>query len=257
MIKLVDFFEGLEKEKIVSIFETDLPWDALKNLKSFLNDIVPPLPKKILLRCPLPETVLLTGEGEVIPLKELEFREEGYYFKGERVEGAILMAGAFFGSEKIFFEKGVKVEPFAMIEGPAYFSQNTEIRQGAYVRGSLYTGVGCVVGHTTEVKNSIFLAQAKAAHFAYVGDSILGAQVNLGAGTKLANLKFNKKEIVLNIEGETIKTGLRKFGAVLGDGCQTGCNSVLQPGTVLGKSSFVFPGRVAGPGFFGPFTKIK
>ncbi|QER42789.1 glucose-1-phosphate thymidylyltransferase [Thermodesulfobacterium sp. TA1] len=257
MIKLVDFFEDLVKEKIASLFEGSYPWEALKALKTFLNDIVPSLPKEVPLNLPLPETLLLTEEGEVLSFKELEKGEDGFYFKGEKVEGALLMAGAFLSSEKIYFEKGVKVEPFAIIQGPAYFSQGTEVRQGAYVRGSVYTGVGCVIGHTTEVKNSIFLSQAKAAHFAYVGDSILGAQVNLGAGTKLANLKFNKKEIIFTIEGEVIKTGLKKLGAILGDGCQTGCNSVLQPGTILGKFSFVFPARVAGPGFFGPFTKIK
>ena len=114
-----------------------------------------------------------------------------------------------------------------------------------------------MIGHTTEVKNSIFFSEAKAAHFAYVGDSILGKNVNLGAGTKLANLKFTKKEIVIEYEGEKYKTGLKKFGAIIGDGAQTGCNSVLQPGTLLGKRSFVFPAKVAGPGVFPPESKIK
>ncbi len=249
------FFEKIE-EKITPIFKSDFPWDSLKLLKEFLNDTVEVLPSNFPVNSPVQESFLLVEE-EIIPLKELEKTEEGFFYKGELVEGALIHAGAVFLSKKIKFEKGVIVEPFAYVNGPAYFSEKTQIRHGAYVRGSVYTGKGAVIGHTTEVKNSIFMAEAKAAHFAYVGDSILGKNVNLGAGTKLANLKFTKKEIILKYQEETYKTGLRKFGAILGDESQTGCNSVLQPGTVLGKRSFVFPAKTAGPGIFPPRTKIK
>jgi bifunctional N-acetylglucosamine-1-phosphate-uridyltransferase/glucosamine-1-phosphate-acetyltransferase GlmU-like protein len=256
-LEITSFFENLEEEKIVDLFNSDYPWDALKKLKEYLSDIIPELPERIPLKTPLPESIFITIEKEIIPLKELEMNEGEYYFKGEKIEGAILYAGAILMDRKVFFEKGVVVEPCAMISGPAYFSEGTQIRHGAYVRGSVYTGKKAVIGHTTEVKNSIFFSLAKAAHFAYVGDSILGKDVNLGAGTKLANLKFLKKEIVFSLEGEYIHTGLKKFGAILGDKAQTGCNAVLQPGTVLGKKSFVFPGKVAGPGIFPPGTKIK
>lgn len=134
--------------------------------------------------------------------------------------------------ELIFIGKGTVIEPGAYIKGPCVIGENCSIRQGAYIRGDLIAGDRCVIGHDTEVKNSIFLNEANAAHFAYVGDSILGNKVNLGAGTKLANLRFDHEEIVI----EKIRTGRKKLGAILGDGTQTGCNSVANPGTVTGKN---------------------
>lgn len=251
------FFESFREEKIAGLFEKFFLWEVLKVLKDYLHETVPSLPRGFPLKNPLSEGILLTEGGEIIPLKELERMGEEFYLKGERVEGALLEAGAVIVNEKVYFEKGVRVEAFSYIKGPAFFSEKTQIRHGAYVRGGVYTGKNCVIGHTTEVKNSIFFREAKAAHFAYVGDSILGSKVNLGAGTKLANLKFTKKEVNFYLEGNLIKTGLRKLGAILGDNCQTGCNVVLQPGTLLGKGCIVFAGKVAGPGFFEPFTKIK
>jgi bifunctional N-acetylglucosamine-1-phosphate-uridyltransferase/glucosamine-1-phosphate-acetyltransferase GlmU-like protein len=256
-ISLDLFFENLKEEKIAELFQNVLPWEPLKKLKDFLLEMIPELPKDIPIGLPLPESLILTENKEVIPLKECEICEEEYYFKGERLEGAVLQAGAVLTGRKIFFEKNIIVEPFSVISPPAYFSKGTQIRHGAYIRGSVYTGEKAVIGHTTEVKNSIFLSSAKAAHFAYIGDSILGKDVNLGAGTKLANLKFNKKNITLVINNEIINTGLKKLGAILGDKCQTGCNSVLQPGTLLGKESYVYPGKTCGPGYFPPGTKIK
>ena len=256
-ISLDLFFENLEREKIAELFKNALPWEPLKLLKTYLLDIVPELPKDIPIGIPIPENLFLTSEGEVIPLKDLEIYNEEYYLKGEKIKGAILKAGALLTGKKIFFEKDVIVEPFSLISPPAYFSQGTQIRHSSYIRGSVYTGEKVVIGHTTEVKNSIFFSSAKASHFAYVGDSILGNNVNLGAGTKLANLKFSKTIITLVINDETVNTGLKKLGAILGDSCQTGCNSVLQPGTLLGKRSYVYPGKVCGPGYFLPGTKIK
>jgi bifunctional N-acetylglucosamine-1-phosphate-uridyltransferase/glucosamine-1-phosphate-acetyltransferase GlmU-like protein len=256
-ISLDLFFENLENEKIAELFKNALPWEPLKFLKTYLLDTVPELPKKIPIGIPIPESLFLTSEGEVIPLKDLEIYNDEYYFKGEKIKGAILKAGAFLTGKKIFFEEEVIVEPFSLIFPPAYFSKGTQIRHSSYIRGSVYTGEKVVIGHTTEVKNSIFFSSAKASHFAYVGDSILGNNVNLGAGTKLANLKFSKTIITLVINNEIVNTGLKKMGAILGDGCQTGCNSVLQPGTLLGKKSYVYPGKVCGPGYFLPGTKIK
>lgn len=251
------FFENLENEKIVELFIKGPIWEPLKKLKEFLNDTVPELQLKIPLREPLSKSVFVTVEGEVIPFEELEEFEGSYYYQGKKVEGAIFYAGVVLMDKKIHFETGVKVEPFAIIKGPCYFSKGTEIRHSAYLRGSIYTGEAVVIGHTTEVKNSIFLAWAKAAHFAYVGDSILGKGVNLGAGTKLANLKFTQRKITFKINGQTVFTGLKKMGAILGDKTQTGCNSVLQPGTLIGKNSYIYPCSSAGPGFFPPRSKIK
>jgi NDP-sugar pyrophosphorylase family protein len=132
---------------------------------------------------------------------------------------------------------------------------HSEVRQGAYIRGNCLIGNGCVVGHTTEVKNAILLDGAKAGHFAYIGDSILCNNVNLGAGTKLANLKIIDVEMKIRVEGEVYKTGLRKLGAILGDHTETGCNSVTSPGTLLGKGSLVYP-CVNVPGGFYPGRSI-
>jgi NDP-sugar pyrophosphorylase family protein len=137
--------------------------------------------------------------------------------------------------------KGTVVEAGAYIKGPCVIGENCSIRQGAYIRGDVLAGNGCVIGHDTEVKNAIFLDHAQGAHFAYVGDSILGNNVNLGAGTKCANLKFNQTDVAIFFEGKKISTGLRKLGAIIGDGCQTGCNTVLNPGTILGKNVDCYP----------------
>jgi len=144
---------------------------------------------------------------------------------------------------RVYIEEGCKVEPYSYIQGPAFIGKGTEIRHGAYLRGNTYIGPNCVVGHTTEVKESVFFDHAKAGHFAYVGNSILGRHVNLGAGTKLANLKL-RKNLVRYQNPETKKincSGLKKFGAILGDYCQTGCNSVISPGSLLLPHATVLP----------------
>ncbi|MDP1879489.1 MAG: DapH/DapD/GlmU-related protein [Parachlamydiaceae bacterium] len=126
------------------------------------------------------------------------------------------------------------VEPGAYIQGPCVIGKNSIIRHGAYIRGNVLIGDHCVIGHDTEIKHSILLNHAHAAHFAYLGNSILGA-VNLGAGVKCANLKLDRTEISLNLNGNEIKTGMKKFGAIIGDRTQIGCNSVTNPGTLIGQ----------------------
>jgi NDP-sugar pyrophosphorylase family protein len=251
------FFEDLKAEWIGERLLKQPPWEVLKELKSFLYDSLPEIPRILSQKQPLLEDYFLSTEGDLIPLNQITKEEDNYFFRGTKIKGAILMAGTYIKGTRFYFGEGVIVEPFSYLEEPAYFSEGTQIRHASYVRGSVYTGKGAVIGHTTEVKNSIFLKGAKAAHFAYVGDSILGAEVNLGAGTKLANLKFLKREITFEINEVKFKTGLRKMGAILGDRVQTGCNVVLQPGTLLGKGSVVYPGMTAGSGFFPPGSKIK
>lgn len=143
--------------------------------------------------------------------------------------------------ELISIGKGTVIEPGAYIKGPCLIGENCSIRQGAYIRGDVIVGDRCVIGHDTEVKNSIFLNGAQAAHFAYVGDSVLGNGVNLGAGTKLANLPFSHQEIIFHFGEKRIPTGRKKFGALLGDGTQIGCNSVANPGVITGKNVKCFP----------------
>lgn len=158
--------------------------------------------------------------------------------------------------EKIFIGKGSIVEPGAYIKGPCYIGEGCVVRHGAYIRGYLLAGNDCVIGHDTEVKHAILLDSVRAGHFAYVGDTILGSRVNLGAGTKCANLKLNAGPIAVNVNGEHISTGFKKFGAVLGDDVQTGCNSVTNPGTLVGKNTICYPCVNFG-GFVGPKQTIK
>lgn len=152
--------------------------------------------------------------------------------------------------------EGTIVEPGAYIKGPTIIGKHCEIRHGAYIRGGVLAGDKCVIGHTTEVKNAIFMDGAKAGHFAYIGDSILGRNVNLGAGTKLANLKMIAGNVQLKLAGKLMDSGLRKFGAILGDDVETGCNSVCSPGTMLGKQSMVYPCHHA-RGFHGPKSIVR
>lgn len=166
------------------------------------------------------------------------------FFKNQPKENKILgnvSSGAHLEGEQITIEEGATVEHGAFIKGPCYISKGTEVRHGAYLRGNVFVGQNCVVGHSTEVKHSIFLDGAKAGHFNYIGDSILGNNINLGAGTKLANLKMMPGTVKLKVEGLALDTELKKFGAILGDFTETGCNSVLNPGTVLAPKSLVFP----------------
>ena len=144
---------------------------------------------------------------------------------------------------QVYIAEGATVEPTAYIQGPCVIGPGAEVRHGAYIRGNVWVGAKAVVGHTTEVKGSIFFDGAKAGHFAYVGDSLLGREVNLGAGTKLANLKLKGDEVKIKhpSSGALVATGLRKFSSILGDGAQTGCNSVLSPGSLLLPNTAVMP----------------
>ncbi len=143
----------------------------------------------------------------------------------------------------VYVAEGAAVAPFAYIQGPNFLAPGAEVRHGAFIRGSAYIGPKAVVGHTTEVKGSIFFDHAKAGHFAYVGDSILGHDINLGAGTKLANLKLKGDEVIVQHPTDTarVKSGLRKLGSLIGDRAQTGCNAVLSPGTILLPDTAVLP----------------
>lgn len=157
----------------------------------------------------------------------------------ERLEGEV-EDGAFVAG-KVHLAAGARIEAGAYVRGPAILGPGTVVRHGAYLRGYVLAGRECVLGHTTEVKGSVFLDEAKAAHFAYVGDSILGNRVNLGAGTKCANLKVFPGNVSVALpRGGRADTGLRKLGALVGDDVEIGCNAVTAPGTVIGRGSRVY-----------------
>jgi UDP-N-acetylglucosamine diphosphorylase / glucose-1-phosphate thymidylyltransferase / UDP-N-acetylgalactosamine diphosphorylase / glucosamine-1-phosphate N-acetyltransferase / galactosamine-1-phosphate N-acetyltransferase len=143
--------------------------------------------------------------------------------------------------DMISIGEGTVVEPGAYIRGPCIIGRDCQIRQGAYIRGNVMIGDRCIVGHTTELKHAILLNHARAAHFAFVGDSVLGNDVNLGAGVKCANLRLDGSNVFIRYHQQSISTGLRKFGAIVGDGCQIGCNVVMNPGTLFGKHAKCYP----------------
>ncbi len=144
-------------------------------------------------------------------------------------------------SEGIWIAKSAKVSPLANISGPCVVGENTEIRQCAFIRGKALIGNGCVIGNSTELKNCIISDGCQVPHFNYVGDSILGYKAHMGAGSVTSNVKSDKTLIAIKVDNMKIETGLKKFGAMLGDYAEIGCNSVLNPGTVIGKNSNVYP----------------
>ncbi len=138
--------------------------------------------------------------------------------------------------------EGTVIEEGAMILGPAIIGRNCQIRHGAYIRENVILGDGCTVGNSCEVKNSLLFNGAQVPHFNYVGDCILGHKAHLGAGAALSNLKLDSSNVWVDGEnGVPIDTGLRKFGAILGDHTDIGCNAVLNPGSIIGRNSVVYP----------------
>lgn len=156
-----------------------------------------------------------------------------------RLEGTV-EPGAYI-TGPVLLERGATIESGAYVRGPAILGAGTVVRHGAYLRGWVLAGRDCIIGHTTECKGAVFMDKAAASHFAYCGDSILGNRVNIGAGTKLANFRmFPGKVKVERPDGSTADSGLEKFGALLGDDVQIGCNAVTAPGTIVGKGSRVY-----------------
>lgn len=149
--------------------------------------------------------------------------------------------GVAFIGEQVFIGEGTVVEDGAMIKGPAIIGRNCQIRHNAYLREHVIIGDNCVVGNACELKNSVLFNDAGVPHFNYVGDSILGYKAHLGAGVKVSNVKLVAGNILVEVEGKPFDTGLRKFGALLGDHAEIGCNAVLNPGSIVGRGSVVYP----------------
>lgn len=177
-----------------------------------------------------------------------------------------VMDGAHIGDNPIYIAEGARIEPGVYVEGPTYIGRNATVRHGAYVRANVILLDGAILGHASEAKNALFLPKAAAPHFNYVGDSILGHHVNLGAGTKLSNLGvFSEKDprtgqrptIKITVDGREYDTGLAKFGAILGDDTQTGCNAVLNPGCIIGPRSLVYANTSLRKGFYSADRLIK
>lgn len=143
--------------------------------------------------------------------------------------------------EGVWISKSAKVAETACIMPPCLIMHNAEIRHCAFIRGNVIIGEKCVVGNSTELKNCILFDEAQAPHFNYVGDSVLGRHAHMGAGAIISNLKSDQSDVSIKLGEESVNTHLRKLGAILGDYAEIGCNSVLNPGTVVGRNSTVYP----------------
>lgn len=146
--------------------------------------------------------------------------------------------------EKVFIGEGTVVEDGAMIKGPAIIGRNCQIRHNAYIRDNVIIGDHCVIGNSSELKNALLFHHAHVPHFNYIGDSVLGCKAHLGAGVKVSNFKLFGDNIAVQAGSESFPTGLRKFGALIGDRAEVGCNAVLNPGSILGRDSVVYAGVV-------------
>ena len=200
---LTDYFD-LGDESVYAIFEgATLPWEPLHRLKDFIRETI-------------------SARGPRVPAD---------------------MPGGVHVDVNVFIADGAHIDPGVFIGPNTVIEAGAELRFGAYIRGDAYIAEGAVVGHDSELKHALLLPHAKAAHFAYVGDAILGRDVNLGAGVKMANVRVDRSKdgIKVRVNGEVHDTGLRKFGGILGDGVSLGCNSVTSPGVLIGKHTIGYP----------------
>ena len=205
------------------------------------------------------EVAIMEGIKKELTVQELYNLEEtiaGKLFDGAtypwevlaKISDFILELGATLSEEEyekrgenVWVAKSATVAPTAYINGPAIIGKNAEIRHCAFIRGNALVGEGAVVGNSTELKNVILFDSVQVPHYNYVGDSILGYQAHMGAGSITSNVKSDKTPVVIKCGDEAIETGLKKMGAVLGDGVEVGCNSVLNPGTVVGAHTNIYP----------------
>lgn len=225
MVRPEDFFE-LDEETAVFFHGCEYVWQAIAGIKEHVARLVGEK-----------RTIL----GEVMP-------------------------GAHLGDRPIYIAAGARIEPGAYVQGPAYIGPGAVVRHGAFVREDVILLADAILGHASEAKNALFLPHAHAPHFNYIGDSILGRHSNLGAGTKLSNLgvlsvkdKATGKRpcIRIPINGQEYDTGLTKMGAILGDEAQTGCNSVLNPGCLLGRRTLVYANTSLRKGYYPPDSIVK
>ena len=149
--------------------------------------------------------------------------------------------GTAYIGEQVFIGEGTVLEDGVMIKGPAIIGRHCQIRHNAYLRENVLVGDNCVVGNSCELKNVLLLNNCQVPHFNYVGDSVLGHQTHLGAGVKISNVKLDRTNVAVEMDGRPFDTGLRKFGALVGDGSDIGCNAVLNPGSILGRGAIIYP----------------
>ena len=252
-----NFFDLEDPGPLAGLFQgVSLVWEILDSLAPFIARTMRPNVAELRRRGALvPEPAGLL-EGRVYwgvgyepgdPAKgELKVYHQGSPLPG----AALIMPGAVLADDGLEIGAGALVESGAFLKGPAVIGPRSEVRQGAYVRGAVWSSPGAVIGHATEAKNALLLPGAKAGHFAYLGDSLLGREVNLGAGTKLANFKMTDRPYIFRVSGRELEVRRRKFGAIIGDGAATGCNAVTNPGVLLGRKVKVLPNVSVPAGYY-------
>ncbi|MBU2590908.1 MAG: glucose-1-phosphate thymidylyltransferase [Nitrospinota bacterium] len=256
MFRIAELFDIEKNFRHGPLFEgIEYPWEPLPQLGDYIESWLGEREGNI--------DIAYLNWGSLQSIKRDGGRVEQllYVEKAVRLEKDI-----FFKYAQIFIGKGTILEPSAIIKPPVIIGANCEVRQGAYIRGNLLAGDGVVIGHNTEVKNSIIMNHSEAGHFSYIGDSIIGAYVTLGAGTKIANLQFRTMEekkgapirnIRIMDNRKILDTGLPKFGAIIGDGGELGCNSVTAPAVILGKECKVYPTAYVAKGVYPSGSVIK
>jgi bifunctional N-acetylglucosamine-1-phosphate-uridyltransferase/glucosamine-1-phosphate-acetyltransferase GlmU-like protein len=264
MIHPEDYFDVADWEFRDLFEEAELVWEILPRIKAYLRNRIRPNLGALLEQGPfltrtsvLYRGALLQEDLRLVPGDATKGNFQVFHRDRELPGAVVLYGGVTLAGEEICLGEGTVVESGAFLQGPTIIGRCTEVRQGAYVRGSCLIGDHCVVGHVTEIKNSVMLNGAKAGHFAYIGDSILGSHCNLGAGTKLANLKIVRSAVTVAVDKKSYETGLRKFGAILGDRTETGCNSVTSPGTLLGPRSIVGANVTVKAGVYPPRSVVR
>ncbi|MBF0635306.1 MAG: hypothetical protein HQK85_11670 [Nitrospinae bacterium] len=250
------FTENNRFRFIADVRAGDFPWSAIAGIRGAIEKFL----------APLAESGLDQLEGyarfDTVTAPDGTVRETALSITRSFVAASPIHIK----NAKIHIGAGTFLEFGAIVKGPFVIGEKSEVRQGAYLRGDVIVGDNSVVGHVTEVKNSIFMDHAHAGHFAYVGDSILGSHVNLGAGTILANLQFRSRseldegrinEIEIRAGKESIHTGLSKLGAVIGDYTEIGCNTVTAPGTMVKSGCWIYPNTTVPKGYHGPDVVIR
>jgi NDP-sugar pyrophosphorylase family protein len=217
-------------------------------------------------------TAFFEKPGVLQPLPE-NFQVQTWVNREKQTETIVYLQKGFLAEQDWVFPeyhialgKGSSIEPGVVIKPPLIVGRQTEVRQSAYLRGGVIVGDHCTIGHATEVKTAVFLNHSEAGHFAYVGDSIIGNYVNLGAGSRLANLPFRSlelkqkqafDELVIKYKNEKLPISRTKLGAILGDGVETGCNTVIAPGSFIGRDTWIYPGLFVKSGYYSGHSIIK
>ena len=253
------FFPALHEFRHAALFkDLNWVWEAVVDLRGYIlkalsGEIISS--NRVVSKLGDAKLILLPGKKDEERVGMLS--SEGYI---------VVEEDKFLEELGIAMGEGTTIEPGVVIKSPTIIGRNVELRQGAYIRGSVIIGDHAVVGHTTEVKNSLFMDHAEAGHFAYVGDRILGMRVNLGAGAKLANLELRSprekeshtvRSFEIPIKEERYQTGLQKLGAILGDDVEMGCNTVTSPGALIGPGSWVYANTTVGKGLYGQNVIIR